>query len=105
MDERFTESRELIDYGFNNFEKQKLKVDKNNTISVVKGEEDTVTATPEKEILLITKKASKLLAFLLCLSLYINPTFKTDITPILLSGSEHLTIHRNVQTLFLTRAK
>lgn len=37
MDERFTESRELIEYGFNNFEKQKLKVNKNNTISVVKG--------------------------------------------------------------------
>jgi hypothetical protein len=33
-------SRELIEYGFNNFEKQKLKVNKNNTISVVKGKED-----------------------------------------------------------------
>jgi D-alanyl-D-alanine carboxypeptidase len=34
---------ELIEYGFNNFEKQKLKVNKNNTISVVKGKEDQVT--------------------------------------------------------------
>ncbi|PHC42978.1 D-alanyl-D-alanine carboxypeptidase [Bacillus pseudomycoides] len=59
MDERFTESRELIDYGFNNFEKQKLKIDKNNTISVVKGTEDTVTVKPEKEITVITKKGSK----------------------------------------------
>ncbi|PEM71147.1 serine hydrolase [Bacillus pseudomycoides] len=59
MDERFTESRELIDYGFNNFEKQKLKIDKNNTISVVKGKEDTVTVKPEKEITVITKKGSK----------------------------------------------
>lgn len=59
MDERFTESRELIDYGFNNFEKQKLKIDKNNTISVVKGKEDTVTVTPEKEITVISKKGSK----------------------------------------------
>ncbi|MGG3520548.1 serine hydrolase [Bacillus pseudomycoides] len=59
MDERFTESRELIDYGFNNFEKQKLKIDKNNTISVVKGKEDTVTVTPEKEMTVITKKGSK----------------------------------------------
>lgn len=37
MDERFTESRVLIDYGFNNFEKQKLKIDRNNIIPVVKG--------------------------------------------------------------------
>lgn len=59
MDERFTESRELIDYGFNNFEKQKLKTDKNNNISVIKGKEDTVTVTPEKEITVITKKGSK----------------------------------------------
>lgn len=59
MDKRFTESRELIDYGFNNFEKQKLKVDKNNTISVVKGKEDHVTVIPEKEIMVITKKGSK----------------------------------------------
>ncbi len=59
MDERFTESRALIDYGFNNFEKQKLKIDKNNTISVVKGTEDTVTVKPEKEITVITKKGSK----------------------------------------------
>nr|WP_277818576.1 serine hydrolase [Bacillus sp. TL12] len=59
MDERFTESRELIDYGFNNFEKQKLKVDKNNTISVTKGKVDNVTVTPEKEITVITKKGSK----------------------------------------------
>ncbi len=48
MDERFTESRELIEYGFNNFEKQKLKVDKNNTLSVVQGKEDQVTVAPEK---------------------------------------------------------
>ncbi|PEE38498.1 serine hydrolase [Bacillus pseudomycoides] len=59
MDERFTESRSLIDYGFNNFEKQKLKIDKNNTISVVKGTEDTVTVKPEKEITVITKKGSE----------------------------------------------
>lgn len=59
MDERFTESRALIDYGFNNFEKQKLKIDKNNTISVIKGKEDNVTVTPEKEITVITKKGSK----------------------------------------------
>ena len=49
MDERFTESRELIEHGFNNFEKQKLKVNKNNTISVVKGKEDQVTVAPEKK--------------------------------------------------------
>lgn len=59
MDERFTESRELIEYGFNNFEKQKLKIDKNNTISVVKGKEDQVTVAPEKEITVIAKKGSK----------------------------------------------
>ncbi|MGI2748574.1 serine hydrolase [Bacillus cytotoxicus] len=59
MDERFTESRELIDYGFRNFEKQKLKLDKNNTISVVKGKEDAVSIVPEKEIEIITKKGSK----------------------------------------------
>ncbi|MBL3891461.1 D-alanyl-D-alanine carboxypeptidase, partial [Bacillus cereus] len=59
MDERFTESRELIEYGFNNFEKQKLKVNKNNTISVVKGKEDQVTVAPEKEITVIAKKGSK----------------------------------------------
>lgn len=59
MDERFTESRALIDYGFNNFEKQKLKIDKNNTISVIKGKEDNVTVTPEKEITVITEKGSK----------------------------------------------
>ncbi len=56
MDERFTESRELIEYGFNNFEKQKLKVDKNNTLSVVQGKEDQVTVAPEKEITVIAKK-------------------------------------------------
>ncbi|WP_017762724.1 serine hydrolase [Bacillus thuringiensis] len=59
MDERFTESRELIEHGFNNFEKQKLKVNKNNTISVVKGKEDQVTVAPEKEITVIAKKGSK----------------------------------------------
>lgn len=59
MDERFTESRELIEYGFNNFEKQKLKVDKNNTLSVVQGKEDQVTVAPEKEITVIAKKGSK----------------------------------------------
>ncbi|WP_459502859.1 serine hydrolase [Bacillus sp. C1] len=59
MDERFTESRALIDYGFNNFEKQKLKIDKNNTLSVIKGKEDTVNVIPEKEITVITKKGSK----------------------------------------------
>ncbi|OON75667.1 D-alanyl-D-alanine carboxypeptidase, partial [Klebsiella pneumoniae] len=59
MDERFTESRELIEYGFNNFEKQKLKVDKNNTLSVAQGKEDQVTVAPEKEITVIAKKGSK----------------------------------------------
>ncbi|WP_242145140.1 MULTISPECIES: serine hydrolase [unclassified Bacillus cereus group] len=59
MDERFTESRELIDYGFHNFEKKKLKLDKNNTISVVKGKKDAVSIAPEKEIEIVTKKGSK----------------------------------------------
>ena len=59
MDERFTESRALIEYGFNNFEKQKLKVDKNNKISVVKGKEDYVTVAPEKEVTVVTAKGSK----------------------------------------------
>ncbi|MBJ8052798.1 D-alanyl-D-alanine carboxypeptidase [Bacillus cereus] len=59
MDERFTESRALIEYGFNNFEKQKLKVDKNNKISVVKGKEDYVTVAPEKEVTLVTAKGNK----------------------------------------------
>ncbi|MGG1165705.1 serine hydrolase [Bacillus mycoides] len=59
MDERFTESRALIEYGFNNFEKQKLKVDKNNKISVVKGKEDYVTVAPEKEVTVVTAKGNK----------------------------------------------
>lgn len=59
MDERFTESRALIEYGFNSFEKQKLKIDKNNTISVVKGKADQVTVAPEKEITVIAKKGDK----------------------------------------------
>lgn len=59
MDERFTESRALIEYGFNNFEKQKLKIDKNNKISVVKGKEDYVTVAPEKEVTVVTTKGSK----------------------------------------------
>ncbi len=59
MDDRFTESRELIEYVFNNFEKQKLKVDKNNTLSVAQGKEDQVTVAPAKEITVIAKKGSK----------------------------------------------
>ncbi|SFD45522.1 D-Ala-D-Ala carboxypeptidase A. Serine peptidase. MEROPS family S11 [Bacillus sp. 491mf] len=59
MDERFIESRALMDYGFKNFEKQKLKIGRNNTIPVVKGKEDTVAVTPEKEITVVTKKGSK----------------------------------------------
>ena len=58
MDERFTESRELIEYGFNNFEKQKLKVNKNNTISVVKERRPSNCCT-RKEITVIAKKGSK----------------------------------------------
>ncbi|MEG7927484.1 D-alanyl-D-alanine carboxypeptidase [Bacillus cereus] len=54
-----TGSSDTAGYGFNNFEKQKLKVNKNNTISVVKGKEDQVTVAPEKEITVIAKKGSK----------------------------------------------
>ncbi|MDR4347080.1 D-alanyl-D-alanine carboxypeptidase, partial [Bacillus anthracis] len=43
----------------NTFEKQKLKVDKNNTLSVAQGQADQVTIAPEKEITVIAKKGSK----------------------------------------------
>ena len=57
---RFTESRELIEYGFNNFEKQKLKVDK--TIhSLSYRERRSSNCCTGKEITVIAKKGIKIL--------------------------------------------
>ncbi|PLR76789.1 D-alanyl-D-alanine carboxypeptidase [Bacillus sp. V3-13] len=64
MDERFSESRKLLDYGFNNFTKEELvkgnyQAKDTKSLPVVKGKEDKVKIHSDKPIEMVIKNGEK----------------------------------------------
>nr|WP_245917532.1 D-alanyl-D-alanine carboxypeptidase family protein [Bacillus canaveralius] len=64
MDERFSESRKVLDYGFNNFTKEELvkgnyQVKNTKSLPIVKGKEDKVKIHSDKPIEMVIKNGEK----------------------------------------------